>query len=85
MAETQIQATEAHYELLTDINAGKVYDQYVESFGEIPYLDVPGESPANVRQLVWDMETLGWVSRPADDPHWRLTDAGRQALEGSGL
>lgn len=85
MAETQIQATEAHYGLLVDIEAGKVFDLIRSGFGETPHLDMPDESPVNVFQLVWDLEQLGWCWRPADNVHWQLTDTGRLAMEGSGL
>lgn len=86
MAEAQeIQATEAHYGLMVDVDQGKVFDLVRSGFGETPHLDMPDESPVNVAGLVWDLEALGWVERPAADVHWRLTEAGRQAMEGSGL
>jgi hypothetical protein len=84
MAETQqIQATEAHYGLLVDIDRGLVVDR-VTALGETPCLLVDGE-PAAVAQLVWDLEALGWVWRPADDDRWQLTDEGRAAREDGGL
>jgi hypothetical protein len=84
MAETQqIQATEAHYRLLVDVDQDLVID-CVTALGETPCLMVDGE-PHNVAQLVWDMEAWGWVSRPSDDPRWQLTDEGRAAHEDGGL
>ena len=85
MAETQIQPTEAHFGILVDVGRRKVLDRDAGRSGETPYLLVDGEIPACVSRLVWDLEALGWVWRPAADPFWQLTDAGRQALEGSGI
>ncbi|MDT5026624.1 MAG: hypothetical protein QOE61_3050 [Micromonosporaceae bacterium] len=86
MAETQeIQLSEVHYILLVDIEQGNVFDQFLISAGEKVFLAIPGEPPADVSKLVWDLEHLGWCWRPADDDRWQLTDAGRLALEGSGL
>jgi hypothetical protein len=81
MPETQqIQATEVHYRILADVDDRKVIDQIRTPTGETPVLLVPGEEPAVVSRLVWDLEELGWVWRPADDVRWQLTDAGRLAL-----
>jgi hypothetical protein len=82
MAETeQVAATKAHLGMLVDVDEGKVHDRHLLRSGETPYLELDGEKPVRVAELVWDLERLGWCWRPADDPVWRLTDAGRQAME----
>lgn len=80
MTETvTIEATAAHHAMLNDIDKGNVYDVAM-THGEIPCVRVDGEL-RTVRQLVWDLEHLGLVWRPADDPTWRLTDEGRAARD----
>ncbi len=85
MAETK--PTEAHYGLLVDVDRGLVFDRVMNGTGETPFLTLAeGEGePVRVSTLVWDMEQLGWVQRPAEDVRWQLTDEGRRAREDSGL
>lgn len=70
--------TEALIRLLTDVSDRKVLEREEDC---LPYLDVPGEDPADVSRAVWAMHQAGWCWLPPDTLVWHVTDRGREVLE----
>ena len=81
MPETRLEPTEALVALLRDVDARHVLENEEEC---APYLELPGDEPAQVGKAVWEMERAGWVELPGDTLVWKLTDRGRQVLKANG-
>lgn len=78
MADVDLNPTVALIGLLADIGGRRVLDNEHEL---APYVDLPGEEPAQVGEAVWAMERAGWCWLPGDTLVWHLTDRGREVLD----
>ena len=81
MAETTTpRPTTVQLGLLADIAAGKVGSDDDHTV----WLDLGDDDRANVSNAVWAMERqpYGWVEQLDGERIWRLTDAGRDIMQG---
>jgi hypothetical protein len=76
MAE-RLEPTEALLALMRDIADRHVLD----NDDMVPMLELPGDPPADVRDMVWAMYRAGWALVPAGSVVWELTAAGREVLD----
>jgi hypothetical protein len=73
----ELTPTEALLALMRDVDDRKVLEREEDCK---PYLELPGEEPADVSQAVWAMNLARWVWLPPDTLVWHLTDRGREVL-----
>lgn len=77
-APDRLQPTEALLALLRDVEQRRVLTNPDDCAA---YLELPGEEPADVSQMIWTAERAGWVKEPIDSTVWELTDRGREVLD----
>lgn len=70
-----LEPTAARVELLVDVANRRVLTDPATCAA---VLELPGEDPADVSALIWEMEQAGWVKEPIDSTVWELTDRGHE-------
>lgn len=73
-----LEPTEALIAFLRDVDDRKVLTN--EHDNQV-YLELPGDPPAQVSDMVCAMEDAGWVREPADCLVWEPTRLGREILD----